>query len=347
MENTVSTDLVPIEGNRPKESSPSEARSVAVADLTMQAYQRASTLELTAEESALLIGDFPDEAFQPGAGGKKNLIYIEHAYLRDRLNQVFGPGKWAIVPRKRWPEPFEYVNDNGEMVEGTRVYVEAMLLARGCFVAEAIGDMVYYPKNLSQNYGDAVEGAKSEALRRCCKELGVGLQAWKKGWAEGWWKRKNNPSSTPAKPKQEPINGPVRHEKASAFVQTKGCISEEQCKSLARAITDAGMKDASAVFAEFGIAKLGMLREVAFDSCGRYIELAGLLRRAGLTDSDFLDDPAYKEIGKVSNLPITEFGRAKQRLNRYIAEQAQKRAQGAWPTEEVAAIASRIANAKD
>jgi hypothetical protein len=75
-------------------------------------------------------------------------------------------------------------------VEGSRVYVEAMLVVRGCFVAEAIGEMEYYPKNASQNYGDAVEGATTAAFRRCAKGFGVGLQAWKKDWCEGWWARK-------------------------------------------------------------------------------------------------------------------------------------------------------------
>ena len=69
--------------------------------------------------------------------------------------------------------------------------------------------MEYYPNNASQNYGDAVEGAKTAAFRRCAKEFGVGLQAWKKDFCEGWWKRRaevgsrigrvNNPKSTPEK----------------------------------------------------------------------------------------------------------------------------------------------------
>lgn len=163
-----------------------QAKVDAVAALTMAAYQRAATLDLTPEEAAALQADFPDDAFQPGAAGKEHLIYIEHAHLRDRFNSVFGMGKWAIVPRNRWAEAFKTKNG----VEGSRVYVEAMLVVRGCFVGEAVGAMEYYPKNESQNYGDAVEGAKTAAFRRCAKEFGVGLQAWKKEWCEGWWKRR-------------------------------------------------------------------------------------------------------------------------------------------------------------
>lgn len=178
-----------------------QAKVEAIADLTHSAYARAATLQLSKEEVAALQLDFPDEAFKPGAAGKEHLIYIEHAYLRDRLNQVIGPGQWAIIPRNRWEEKF--TTQKG--TDASRVYVEAMLLVRGCFVAEAIGEMEYYPSNASQNYGDAVEGAKTAALRRCCKEFSIGLQAWKKDWCEGWWQRRRGqtrpaPASPPPKP---------------------------------------------------------------------------------------------------------------------------------------------------
>lgn len=182
--------------------TPEQAKVDAVAALTMSAYAKASELNLTPEEIAALGEDFPDEAFKPCAGGKEHLIYIEHAYLRDRLNKVFGPGKWAIVPRNRWAEQFK--TQGGK--DASRVYVEAMLMVRGCFVAEAVGEMEYFPHNAGQNYGDAVEGAKSACLRRCCKEFGIGLQAWKKDWGDGWWQRKRagGRNAAPEAPKTQP-----------------------------------------------------------------------------------------------------------------------------------------------
>ena len=177
-----------------------QAKVEAIASLTMAAYAKAATLEITDEELAKLSAEFPDDAFQSGAAGKENLIYIQHAHLRDRLNDVFRPGRWAIVPRSRWAE--EYKTANGK--DATRVYVEAMLVIRGAFVAEAIGEMSYFKHNDAQNYGDCVEGAKTAALRRCCKELGVGLQAWKKEWCEGWWARKRGQSrQTPPQARRE------------------------------------------------------------------------------------------------------------------------------------------------
>lgn len=176
-----------------------QAKIEAVANLTAKAYERASELALTPEEVKALQADFPDEAFKPGAAGKENLIYIEHAFLRDRLNAVIGPGQWALIPRSRWAEDFT----TSKGAPASRVYVEAMLLVRGCFVAEAVGEMEYWKNNASQNYGDAVEGAKTAALRRCCKEFGIGLQAWKKDWCEGWWARKRQ-GNRPPPPTQQP-----------------------------------------------------------------------------------------------------------------------------------------------
>ncbi len=173
---------------QPATNTPEQAKNDAVANLTMKAYERAGMTPLTPEESAALQADFPDDAFKSGAGGNASLLYIEHAYLRERLTAVLGMGQWALVPRSRWTE------DRGD---STRVYVETMLIVRGCYVAEGIGDMDYWPKNRNANYADAVKGATSAALRTCCKEFGIGLQAWRKGWADGWWDRKNGKKTAP------------------------------------------------------------------------------------------------------------------------------------------------------
>lgn len=208
-----------------------QAKIDAVATLTAKAYERASELVLTPDEVKALQAEFPDDAFQPGAAGKEHLIYIEHAFLRDRLNSVFGPGAWALIPRSRWAE--EFVSSNGK--PASRVYVEAMLLVRGCFVAEAVGEMEYWKNNASQNYGDAVEGAKTAALRRCCKEFGIGLQAWKKDWCAGWWERKRSgqrqrsqPQATSSPPQQPTKPAPSAIPAAETFlpVVTVKMVSE-------------------------------------------------------------------------------------------------------------------------
>lgn len=161
-----------------------QARIDAVANVLHKAYENASMLRLTDDEEAALTADFDDADFRTGAAGKENLLYIEHASLRQRLNKVLGVGQWALVARNRWTEPV------GQ--QDQRVYVEAVLIVRGCFVAETVGDMTYYPRNNITNFGDAVEGATSAALRRCAKGLGVGLQAWKDDFCDGWFARNRN-----------------------------------------------------------------------------------------------------------------------------------------------------------
>ncbi len=179
--------------------TPAQARVEAVSTLLHGAYQRASTLVLTPEQDQALSEDFPDEAFKPGASGKEHLIYIEHAFLRDRFNSVFGRGQWAMVrTRPHWAEEFR----TGKGTMATRIYAEAALLVKGCYVGESIGEMVYYPNNESQNYGDAAEGAMTAAFRRCAKNFGVGLQAHKKDFAEGWRQRQRQGASTAQRPPQ-------------------------------------------------------------------------------------------------------------------------------------------------
>jgi hypothetical protein len=176
-----------------------QSRINAVSTAMDAAMSKASTLMLTPEEIKELAEDFPDEAFKTGAAGKEHLIYIEHAFLRDRFNSIIGMGQWAILrTRPHWGEDF--TTEQGK--KATRIYADCALLVRGCMVAEAIGDMVYYPNNPSQNFGDAAEGAVTAAFRRCAKNFGVGLQAWKKDFCEGWHERKKGGHKP--QPKTEP-----------------------------------------------------------------------------------------------------------------------------------------------
>lgn len=178
-------------------------RTDAVAHLLASAYDKASTLQLSKEEAQALAEDFPDDAFRLGAGGKPDLLYIEHAFLRERMNLVLGVGAAVPVVRRVWTEEYEYTDKYKKKQTAVRIYVESVLLVRGCVVGEAIGDGVYYKSNGANTYSDAIESAKSNALRRCCKEFGVGLQVWKKGFVEGWKSRhggRRPQSAPPAKP---------------------------------------------------------------------------------------------------------------------------------------------------
>lgn len=73
-------------------------------------------------------------------------------------------------------------------IQGNAVYVRYALVIGGCFVSDAMMSHPYYPNNRQQSYDDAVESAKSECLRRCCKVLGGALEPWDSSWRERWKK---------------------------------------------------------------------------------------------------------------------------------------------------------------
>lgn len=192
-----------------------QARVGYVAAMLAKAYERASTLELTVEEGAKLMSEFPDEAVLAGANGDPNLLYISHAWLRERLHQVFGPGKWSLILRQSW------VEDNGNCAQ---VYADCVLLVRGCFVGDAVGTMAYFKNNAKVNYSDALEGAKSSALSRIAgKDLSIGLQCWKKQYCDGWKAHKasgkagTTPSATaPVKTAPAPSQSAPQHVPAAS-----------------------------------------------------------------------------------------------------------------------------------
>ena len=167
----------------------STTRESSVQQLLAQASLKASTLKLTETEKKALRADFHDSDFQRGAGGDTNLIYIEHCALRNRLSDVIGLGEWSFEIIRSWNEDFMAGRPPAPVV---RVYVEGMLLIRGCKVGVAIGDGNYYKGNANGNYGDAYESAKTAAFRRCAKDFGIGLQCFSKDWCEAYKEKYKN-----------------------------------------------------------------------------------------------------------------------------------------------------------
>jgi hypothetical protein len=152
---------------------PKQLRVEAVGKLLETAYQGASTLKMTRDEQKKLRADFPDEAIE--LRSNDGVIYISHMALRERLWEVFGAGQVAEICRERTIR-----NDSNE------VAVDLVLMIRGIFVAEGIGTAKYYPQNPKESFGDTVEGAWSDALRRCCKKFGVGTQVWRPQYVRDW-----------------------------------------------------------------------------------------------------------------------------------------------------------------
>ncbi|KAK4986061.1 hypothetical protein LTR66_007993 [Elasticomyces elasticus] len=91
------------------------------------------------------------------------IIYLPEIKYRRILNKAFGPGGWGLAPR-------------GEtIVTGKVVTREYGLVAGGRLVSIARGEQTYFDPD---GIPTATEGCKSNALMRCCKDLGIASELW-------------------------------------------------------------------------------------------------------------------------------------------------------------------------
>jgi hypothetical protein len=159
------TALPPATGN---------ARQIAAANITdtlpPTAYIGASTLVLSREEREILEEPVPDDEIDIRPDG---LVYVSHEYVRRQLNRALGHGQWALVPGSKL-----YSDGNDQ-------YQRWVLFCRGVYVSEALASRRYYA-NGNQTRDDVAEAIKSDCLRRCCKDLGIGLEAWNRRRQEHW-----------------------------------------------------------------------------------------------------------------------------------------------------------------
>lgn len=112
----------------------------------------------------------PPEAIEIKPNG---IVFVPGVYYRRQLTRAFGAGGWAIVPR------------GPARVMGDLVVYPGALYCLGRFVAEAVGECAYRA-NSQMSYASCVEGAKTDALSRCCKDLGMATELWDKEWRDRW-----------------------------------------------------------------------------------------------------------------------------------------------------------------
>lgn len=103
------------------------------------------------------------------------IVYLSHVGYRRRLTAAVGPMGWAMRRLTGyWRMP-------GALL------CEFALYVNGSFVSAAIGEGRYDPEDdWSPSFSDASESCRSNALVRCCKDLGMALELWDKGALETW-----------------------------------------------------------------------------------------------------------------------------------------------------------------
>jgi hypothetical protein len=91
------------------------------------------------------------------------LIYLPEIKYRRILNRAFGAGGWGLVPRSE------------TIVTDTLLTREYALVCLGRLVSIARGEQDYFSQD---GIPTATEGCKSNALMRCCKDLGIASELW-------------------------------------------------------------------------------------------------------------------------------------------------------------------------
>lgn len=99
------------------------------------------------------------------------IVYLPGVAYRRILTRAFGAGAWALLPRGP-------ARTMGELV----VYHGALYIL-GRFVSEAVGEC---QTRGGMSYASSLEGARTDCLTRCCKDLGVAAELWDPAWREAW-----------------------------------------------------------------------------------------------------------------------------------------------------------------
>ncbi|RHZ71303.1 hypothetical protein CDV55_108099 [Aspergillus turcosus] len=95
------------------------------------------------------------------------ILYLPEIKYRRILNRAFGPGGWGLVPRSE------------SIVTPRTVTREYALVCNGRLVSVARGEQDYFTPD---GIPTATEGCRSNALVRCCKDLGIASELWDPRW---------------------------------------------------------------------------------------------------------------------------------------------------------------------
>lgn len=124
------------------------------------------------EVNDILLAPLKDEDIEIKPDG---LLYLPEIKYRRILNKAFGPGGWGLAPRT---ETF---------ITPKQVSREYALICQGRLVSVARGEQDYFGGE--EKLTTALEGCKSNALMRCCKDLGIASELWDPSFIRTWKKK--------------------------------------------------------------------------------------------------------------------------------------------------------------
>ena len=129
-----------------------------------ESYHGLGNAPFSVEAQNILNSSLPDDDIEITPDG---LLYLPEIKYRRILNKAFGAGAWGLAPRS---ETLVQTQEFGGLL--TREYG---LVIHGRLVSIARGEQTFFKE---QGIPTATEGCKSNALMRCCKDLGIASELW-------------------------------------------------------------------------------------------------------------------------------------------------------------------------
>jgi len=124
-------------------------------------------IQTTKEQQALLFAQVDEDDVEIRPDG---LVYLPWMGYVKRLRDAFGTG-WGLMPQ-------------GKPVARDGFVLWAFyLVIQGRMAAYAVGEC---EQTSRMTYGDCLEGAKSNALMRLCKNMGISLELWQPSFIRRW-----------------------------------------------------------------------------------------------------------------------------------------------------------------
>ncbi|CCU81639.1 mitochondrial genome maintenance protein [Blumeria hordei DH14] len=125
-----------------------------------RSFHGLSVKPFSKESADILMAPLPYDDVEVKPDG---VVYLPEIKYRRILNRAFGPGAWGLAPR-------------GEtIVTEKSITREYALVVHGRLVSIARGEQDYFSP---EGIPTATEGCKSNALMRCCKDLGIASELW-------------------------------------------------------------------------------------------------------------------------------------------------------------------------
>lgn len=148
-----------------------EPRPAAPVSQYATGFDGAACAPFPPDAAAVLNAPVPENEVEIRPDG---IVYLPGVAYRRILIRAFGAGAWALLPR-----------GPARTMDALVVYHGALYIL-GRFVSEAVGEC---ETRFGMSYASSLEGARTDCLTRCCKDLGIATELWDPAWRDGWMKK--------------------------------------------------------------------------------------------------------------------------------------------------------------